>query len=100
MIATAPMLSPKLMPNLRGLLMCALFLLPAALGAVDQAINSICPVSGKAIDTAIAPVLVTVGKGERAKRVLIGTADRASADKVKANPAAYVEAARGNRKAP
>lgn len=73
----------------------------SALSAVEQTvINSICPVTGKAVDAALPPVIVTMGKGERAQRVVIGVADRASADKVKANPAAYVEAAKANRKAP
>lgn len=85
---------------LRSLLMSCLFLLPVALTAADQVINSICPVTGKAVDAAIPPVLVTIGKGERAKRFLIGVADRAAADKVKANPVTYVEAAKANRKAP
>ena len=72
-----------------------------ALSAVEQTvINSICPVTGKAVDAALPPVIVTMGKGERAQRVVIGVADRTSADKVKANPAAYVEAAKANRKAP
>jgi ABC-type Fe3+-hydroxamate transport system substrate-binding protein len=73
----------------------------SSLSAVEQtAINSICPVTGKAVDAALPPVIITMGKGERAQRVIIGVADRASADKVKANPAAYVEAAKANRKAP
>lgn len=81
------------------LLLCLLF--PSAMTAADQAaINSLCPVTGKAVDATIPPVIVTVGKGERAQRVLIGVADRAAADKVKANPSAYVESARANRKAP
>jgi hypothetical protein len=86
-------------PRLFLVILC--LLLPAALSAADQAaINSICPVTGKAVDATIPPVIVTVGKGERAQRVLIGVADRAAADKVKANPSAYVESAKANRKAP
>ena len=86
---------------LRALLLIITLLLPVALVAADQAaVNSICPVTGKAVDAAIPAVLVTVGKGERAQRVLIGVADRAAADKVKTNPAAYVEAAKANHKAP
>ena len=72
-----------------------------ALSAVEQTvINSICPVTGRAVDADLPPIIVTMGKGERAQRVVIGVADRASADKVKGNPAAYVEAAKANRKAP
>lgn len=85
----------------RSLLLLLSLLLPVALAAADQVVvNSVCPVTGKAVDAAIPPVLVTVGKGERAQRVLIGVADRAAADKVKADPAAYVEAAKANRKVP
>jgi hypothetical protein len=90
-------------PRLFLLVLCLLLsaAVPANLSAADQAaINSICPVTGKAVDGTIPPVIVTVGKGERAQRVLIGVADRAAADKVKANPSAYVESAKANRKAP
>lgn len=89
-------------PRLFLLILCLLLptVLSTTLVAADQvAINSICPVTGKAVDATIAPVIVTVGKGERAQRVLIGVADRAAADTVKANPSAYVEAAKANRKA-
>ncbi len=89
----------------RFLLMTCLLLsgalLSGALTAADQSpVNTICPVTGKAVDNAIPPVIITLGKGERAKRLLIGVADRASADLVKGNPSAYVEAAKANRKAP
>ena len=90
-------------PRLFLPLLCLLLLVvaPATLSAADQAaINTICPVTGKAVDASIPPVIVTVGKGERAQRVLIGVADRAAADKVKANPSAYVESAKANRKTP
>lgn len=70
------------------------------LSAADQAaVNTICPVTGKPVDSTIPAVIVTVGKGERAKRISIGVADRAAADKVKANPSDYVEAAKVNQKA-
>ncbi len=73
---------------------------PMALTAADEpSVNTICPVTGKPVDGTIPAVIVTVGKGERAKRIAIGVADRAAADKVKASPAAYVEAAKANRKA-
>lgn len=89
------------MMTIRITLMALMFTLPLALSAAEQsAVNSICPVTGKAIDAALPPVIITLGKGERAQRVVIGVADRAAADKVKANPSAYVEAAKANRKAP
>jgi ABC-type Fe3+-hydroxamate transport system substrate-binding protein len=75
--------------------------LPHSLSAAEPStVNSICPVTGKPIDTALPPVIITLGKGERAQRVVIGVADRAAADKVKANPSTYVEAAKANRKVP
>ena len=87
------------MMTIRITLMALMFTLPLALSAAEQsAVNSICPVTGKAIDAALQPVIITLGKGERAQRVVIGVADRAAADKVKANPSAYVEAAKANRK--
>lgn len=89
------------MITIRITLMALMFTLPLALSAAEQStVNSICPVTGKAIDAALPPVIITLGKGERAQRVVIGVADRAAADKVKANPSAYVEAAKANRKAP
>ena len=89
------------MITIRITLMALMFTLPLALRAAEQSsVNSICPVTGKAIDAALPPVIITLGKGERAQRVVIGVADRAAADKVKANPSAYVEAAKANRKAP
>ena len=89
------------MALLRTLSLSAVLLVSSGLVAADQPpVNTICPVTGKAVDTTIPPVIVTVGKGERAKRVVIGVADRASAELVKSNPSTYVEAAKGNRKAP
>lgn len=83
------------MNPLRALLL--VFALTTLSAADPTAVNSVCPVTGKQVDATIPPVIVTVGKGERAQRVVIGVADRAAADKVKANPAAYVDAAKGNR---
>lgn len=81
------------------LFVMVLLLAPMALNAADQpSVNTICPVSGKPVDSTIPAVIVTVGKGERAKRIAIGVSDRAAADKVKASPAAYVDAAKANRK--
>jgi hypothetical protein len=73
---------------------------PAALVAADvKAANTVCPVTGRAVDPAIPPVIITVGKGERAQKIVIGVADAASAEKVKADPEAYVTAAKANRRA-
>lgn len=75
-------------------------LAPSALCAADQPpVNTICPVTGKPVDTTIPAVIVTVGKGERVKRFAVGIADRAAAEQVKANPGDYIEAAKANRKA-
>jgi hypothetical protein len=86
----------------RILLLALALLLPATWSvaqAADQAINSVCPVTGRPVDPSIQPVIITLGKGERAQRVVIGVADGAAAAKVKANPNAYVQAAKANRKA-
>jgi hypothetical protein len=86
------------MNHMRILLLAVVLSVPTALLAAEPtAVNSVCPVTGRPVDGAIPPVIVTVGKGERAQRVVIGVADRAAADKVKANPAAYVDAAKANR---
>jgi hypothetical protein len=88
------------MKVMRSFFLALFLLLPVALSAADQqAVNTVCPVTGKPVDTTIPAVIVTVGKGERAQRIPIGVADRAAADKVKADPSAYVEAAKANRKA-
>lgn len=62
-------------------------------------INSICPVTGSAVDAKLSPVVVVVGKGEKAKRVVIGLGDAAAAEKIKANPQRYADAAKANKKA-
>lgn len=67
--------------------------------AADKPVNSVCPVTGKPVDAGVAVVVVSMGKGERAQKVVIGVADAAAAEKVKANPEAYVAAARANRQA-
>jgi hypothetical protein len=66
--------------------------------AEEQAVNTICPVTGKQVDNAIQPIIVTVGKGERSQRLVIGVADADAAAKVKGNPNAYVAAAKANKK--
>lgn len=72
---------------------------PYALVAEEKPINTICPVTGEMVNSAIAPVIVTVGKGERSEKIIIGVADAASATKVKNNPTAYVAAAKANKQA-
>ncbi len=67
--------------------------------AVEQTVNTICPVTGKRVDSAIPGIIVTVGKGERSQRLVIGVADADAAAKVKNNPNAYVTAAKANKKA-
>ncbi len=67
--------------------------------AVEQTVNTICPVTGKRVDSAIPGIIVTVGKGERSQRLVIGVADADAASKVKSNPNAYVTAAKANKKA-
>lgn len=72
--------------------------LTVALGAADQAaINSICPVTGRPVDPAIPVVMISMGKGEHAVRLVIAVADAAAAEKVKANPELYIAAAKANR---
>ena len=92
------------MKMLRAVILAVFLLSPVAFATVvaaadQQPVNTVCPVTGKPVDATIPAVIVTVGKGERAKRIAIGVADRAAADKVKSSPAAYVEAAKANRKA-
>jgi hypothetical protein len=62
-------------------------------------INTICPVTGNQVDKAIPPIIITVGKGERSQKIIIGVADTTSATKVKNNPNAYVAAAKANKQA-
>lgn len=76
-----------------GLVLCIGFASAAESG---KPINTICPVTGKAVDPTIPPVVVTIGKGERSRKILIGVADAASAQKVKARPDLYADAAKAN----
>jgi hypothetical protein len=85
---------------MRPFLVTALLALTMGLAlAADKPVNTVCPVTGKPVDPGIAAVVVSLGKGERAQKVVIGVADAAAAEKVKANPEAYVAAARANRQA-
>lgn len=70
-----------------------------ALAADSKAVNTVCPVTGKPVDPGVTAVVVSMGKGERAKKIVIGVADVAAGEKVKANPEAYVAAAQANRQA-
>ena len=67
--------------------------------AADKPVNTVCPVTGKPVDAGVSAVVVSMGKGERAQKIVIGVADAAAAEKVKANPDAYIAAARANRQA-
>lgn len=79
-----------------GLLLCMGLARAAESG---KPINTICPVTGRAVDPAIPPVVVTIGKGERSRKILIGVADAAAALKVKARPDLYADAAKANQQA-
>ncbi len=84
---------------LRWLAACCLVAgLALTAGAADPVpVNSICPVTGRPVDKAVPPVLITMGKGETAVRLVIAVADAAAAEKVKVNPELYIAAARANR---
>jgi len=45
----------------------------------------------------VPPILVTMGKGEKAVRLVIAVADLEAGEKVKANPELYIAAAKANR---
>ncbi len=84
---------------LRWLVACGLVagMAIAAPAADPVPVNSICPVTGRPVDKAVPPILVTMGKGEKAVRLVIAVADAEAAEKVKANPELYLAAARANR---
>jgi hypothetical protein len=80
----------------------AILLLAASLaapaGAADPVpVNSICPVTGRPVDKTVPPILITMGKGEKAVRLVIAVADAEAGEKVKANPELYIAAAKANR---
>lgn len=64
-----------------------------------KAINTICPVTGKAVEAKLTPVVVVIGKGEKAKRYVIGIAVASAADTIKGDPQKYADAAKVNKKA-
>jgi hypothetical protein len=70
-----------------------------ALAADPAPVNTICPVTGRPIDPSLPPVVVVLGKGDKAKRIAIGIADRAAAAAIKADPQRYADAAKENRAA-
>jgi hypothetical protein len=81
-------------------LLCLCLFGSTSLRAEDsKAINTICPVTGQPVNSTISPIIITTGKGERSQRLLIGVADAQAAEKVKANPTAYIAAAKANKKA-
>ena len=91
-----------LMHKVRSLLAVLLLfavVVSTPLTAAEKPINSICPVTGKPVDTSVEPVIITIGKGERSQRIVIGVSDAASAEAVKNNPSTYIGAAKANRKA-
>jgi hypothetical protein len=62
-------------------------------------INTVCPVTGQPVDPTLAPVVVVLGKGDKAKRIIIGIADRSAAAQIKTDPQRFAEAAKANRAA-
>ena len=90
---------------LRSTLMFALFLalgVAQPLAAADQdlkPVNTVCPVTGQPVDPTLSPVVVVLGKGDKAKRIVIGIADRSAAAQIKADPQRFAEAAKANRAA-
>jgi hypothetical protein len=66
----------------------------SAAAAEARAVNNVCPVTGRKVDGSILPIAAVTRNGAT---VLIGVADKASADAVKQDPAAYLEAAVANR---
>jgi len=78
------------------LLLAASLALPAG-AAEPEPVNSICPVTGRPVDKTVPPILITMGKGEMAVRLVIAVADAEAAEKVKANPELYIAAAKANR---
>ena len=87
------------------LLTCCLALLSTAGTAADsaapapaapQAVNTICPISGEAVDPSVPPI---AGKTKDGKTVEIGMCCSKCAAVVAKNPDAYADAASANKKA-
>jgi len=86
------------------LLTCCLALLSTASVAADSAtpapavqpVNTICPVSGEAVDPSVPPIM---GKTKDGKTVEIGFCCAKCAAVVAKNPDAYADAASANKKA-
>ena len=71
----------------------------AALTGKLASVNNICPVTGLAVDPAIAPVMVEVMVITPHEVLAIGVANAAAAETVRQNPDRYIPAARNNRQA-
>ena len=71
----------------------------AALTGKLASINNICPVTGLAVDPAIAPVMVEIMVVTPHEFFAIGVAHAAAAESVRQNPDRYAPAARNNRQA-
>jgi len=88
------------------LLVCCLALVSTAGVAADsaapapaaapQAVNTICPISGEAVDPSVPPI---AGKTKDGKTVEIGMCCSKCAAVVAKNPDAYADAATANKKA-
>jgi len=68
----------------------------AAPVAAPQAVNTICPISGEAVDPSVPPI---AGKTKDGKTVEIGMCCSKCAAVVAKNPDAYADAASANKKA-
>ncbi len=66
----------------------------SAAAAEARAVNIVCPVTGRKVDGSIPPIAAVTKNGAT---VLIGVADKVSAEAVQKDPAAYLEAAVANR---
>lgn len=64
-----------------------------------SSINSVCPVTGQAVDPAITPVTVEVLVVYPPEFLAIGVADEAAAESVRRFPERYAPAAKQNRQA-
>lgn len=71
----------------------------AALTGKLASVNNICPVTGLAVDPAIAPVMVEIMVITPHEVLAIGVANAAAAETVRQNPDRYIPAARNNRQA-
>ncbi len=87
---------------MRKLIVMLLVATPVLAFAADRdltrPINTICPVDGMVVDASRAPIVVSDSTGRQADLVPLGVCTQAScADKVRNDPATYLEAARRDR---